>query len=97
MESNRGHTEVDSMPTYQHYPVMAVVRAAAGLLKREGEKVIYRDAFRWKDDADDSVLSNHYEQYPLSYLADTFGYEIVHDFNHVAVIRNRTDETVVQS
>lgn len=80
---------IESMPTYQRYDAMALVRQAARLLKREGEKVIYRDAFRWHDDADEMVLSNHYECQNLAYLAEEFGFEVIHDFHHVAVIRRK--------
>ena len=79
----------ESLPTYQRYNAMAMVRAAARLLKRDGDKVIYRDAFRWHDDADEMVLSNHYESQSLAYLAEEWGYEILHDFNHVAVVRRK--------
>lgn len=78
---------VEGLPTYQRYDAMALVRAAARSLKRDGEYVIYRDAFRWHDDADDMVMSNHYECQDIGALAETFGYEIVHDFRHVAVVR----------
>lgn len=75
------------LPTYQEYDVMHMVREAARSLKGEGERVIYRDAFRWKNDADDSVLPNHYEMFSLKGLAAEFGFEVIHDFNHVAVVK----------
>lgn len=78
---------MDNVPTYQRYDAMKLVREAARMLRRDGEKVIYRDAFRWKDDSDDRVLCNHYEMFCLESIANDFGYEIVHDFNHVAVIK----------
>lgn len=78
---------VEGLPTYQRYDAMAMIRAAARLLKRDGQMVIYRDAFRWHDDEDDMVLSNHYECQNLPYLAEEHGYEILHDFHHVAVVR----------
>jgi hypothetical protein len=80
-------TETLDCPTYQRYDAMAHVRFAARLLKRPGDRVIYRDAFRWKDDETDSVLSNHYEMFSLKGLAAEFEFEVVHDFNHVAVVR----------
>lgn len=80
---------LEAMPTYQRYDAMAQVRFAARLLKREGEIVIYRDAFRWHDDADTSVMSNHYECQDLAYLAEEHGYEIIHDFHHVGVVRRK--------
>lgn len=78
---------LESLPSYQRYDAMAKIREGARLLKREGDKVIYRDAFRWHDDADGMVLSNHYESMSLRALAADFDYEIVHDFHHVAVVR----------
>lgn len=76
-------------PTYQHYEAMKLVREAARQLANpeDGEIVIYRDAFRWKNDADDSVRSNHYEMFEVHSLALDMGFEVVHDFRHVAVIR----------
>jgi hypothetical protein len=56
-------------------------------LCEEGEKVIWRDAFRWKDK--DGVLSNHFECNGIHSLAEDFGYEVVANFNHVAVIRSK--------
>jgi hypothetical protein len=82
---------LEAMPTYQRYDAIAHVRFAARLLKRDGEIVIYRDAFRWKDDATDSVLPNHYECQSLDYLAEEHGYVIVHDFHHVGVVRRKSN------
>jgi hypothetical protein len=78
-----------SQPTYQRYDAMKLVREAAALIAEPGDKVIYRDAFRWHDHADGMVLSNHYESHSLRSLSEEFGYEIVHDFHHVAVVRRR--------
>lgn len=75
------------LPTYQRYDAMALVREAAALIAEPGQRVIYRDAFRWKDHATNHVLPNHYESKCLDSLADEFGYDIVHDFGHVAVVR----------
>ena len=76
-----------NLPTYQHYDAMALVRRAVRSLAKPGERVIYRDAFRWKDDATDAVLPNHYEMFDLPGLAIENGYTVVHDFCHVGVIR----------
>lgn len=58
---------------------------------KPGDKVIWRDSFRWKDD--DGVLSNHYDSMGLPQLADDFGYEIDWDFNmnHAAIIRSASN------
>jgi hypothetical protein len=77
---------LEGCPTYQRYDAMKRIREAARLLARPGDRVIYRDAFRWKDDATDSVLPNHYESFSLRGLAAEFGFEVRHDFNHVAVV-----------
>ena len=66
---------------------------------KEGDFVIWRDAFRWHqyipDDVHtdwtfhDAVLSNHYSGMSLEQLAEDFGYEIDWDTNmhHVAIVR----------
>ena len=51
----------------------------------ENEKIIWRDAFRWHDK--DGVLSNHYEGQSIQLLCEDFNYKLVHNFNHVAVIK----------
>lgn len=55
---------------------------------RPGDKVIWRESFRWFDD--NGVLPNHYDSMELDQLADLFGYEIDWDTNmhHAAVVRN---------
>lgn len=75
------------MPTYQHGDAMALVRQGARLLAKPGDTVMYRDAFRWKDDATGHVIPNHYESFSIRGLAAEFDYEVLHDFNHVAVVR----------
>jgi hypothetical protein len=52
-----------------------------------GYRLIYRDAFRWKD-ANGSVLSNHYEWFNAAGLAADFGYAIAADLGFAAVIRD---------
>ena len=64
---------------------------------KEGDFIIYRDAFRWKQlywngiicEYDGQVLSNHFECMSLEHLAEDFGYEIDWDTNmhHVAIVR----------
>lgn len=67
---------------------------------KEGQFIIYRDAFRWKrhvkDDGwlndeshEDEVLSNHYDSMELEQLAEDFGYEVEWAYNlkHVAIVR----------
>lgn len=87
-ETQRGPMASERMgPTYQQYDAMKLVRQAARLLAQPGDRVIYRDAFRWKDDATDHVLSNHYEMFSIKGLAAEFEFEVLHDFHHVAVVR----------
>lgn len=56
---------------------------------KEGDKVIWREPFRWHDD--DGVLSNHYDGASLESLAEEFGYDIDWDTNmhHAAIVRKR--------
>lgn len=70
------------------------VSLAEELRKRllPGEKVIWRDAFRWKDDA--GVLSNHYEQANVASLAAEFDYTVILDAGCAAIIRDPKTSTV---
>lgn len=53
---------------------------------KEGQKVIWREAFRWHDD--NGVLSNHYDGMELPRLSDDFGYgwDFDFDFHHAAIV-----------
>jgi len=50
----------------------------------EGQKVIWREAFRWHDD--DGVLSNHYEMMSVPQLAEDFGYIVIEDCGCAAIV-----------
>jgi len=69
---------------------------------KDGEFVIFRDAFRWKKyipkeqqtnqwQEDGEVLSNHFEGMSLDQLAEDFNYDISweYDLHHVAIVRKR--------
>jgi NTP pyrophosphatase (non-canonical NTP hydrolase) len=49
-----------------------------------GQKVIWREPFRWHDD--DGVMSNHYEMFSLQGLAADFGYTIIEDCGCAGII-----------
>lgn len=57
---------------------------------KEGQKVIWREPFRWHDD--NGVLSNHYDGFSIEGLAEDFEYEVPYDFNfgHAAIVGPRT-------
>lgn len=62
---------------------------AADLLRpylKLGQKVIWRESFRWHDD--NGVLSNHYDGMELEQLSDAFGYDWHYDMNlkHAAIV-----------
>ena len=62
---------------------------AADLLRtylKLGQKVIWRESFRWHDD--NGVLSNHYDGMELEQLSDDFGYDWRYDMNlkHAAIV-----------
>lgn len=80
-------SDLDWMPIYQIDPVMDAFKQALRPLVRNGEVLIWRDAFRWKCEA--GVLPNHYESMNLPSLSEAFGYEVVHDFHHLAIVRHR--------
>ena len=54
---------------------------------KPGDKVIWREAFRWHDD--NGVMPNHYDGMSIAGLADEFGYRFDWDFNmnHAAIIQ----------
>ena len=83
-------SDLDSMPIYQIEPVMGAVKQALRPLVKNGEMLIWRDAYRWK--CDEGALPNHYESLTLPCLCEDFGYEVVHDFHHIAIVRRRTSE-----
>lgn len=72
---------------YQDMTIMEPLIGSLQALCEEDEKVIWRSAFRWMDSQ--GVLSNHFEGNSLAALAEDFGYDIVANFNHVAVVRRR--------
>lgn len=53
---------------------------------KPGQKVIWREAFRWHDD--NGVLSNHYDGMELEQLAEDFKYDWSYEFNfkHAAIV-----------
>ena len=72
-------------PIYQDYAIIKPMVKRLTEHLNEGEKVIWRDAFRWHDK--DGVLSNHFECMSIHLLCEDFNYELIHNFNHVAVIK----------
>jgi hypothetical protein len=69
-----------------------VAKAIAATLA-PGFRLIYRDAFRWKDARDDSVLSNHYDGQDAPYLAEEWGYDIAADLGFAAILRDPVTPT----
>jgi hypothetical protein len=72
---------------------------AADLLRpylKPGQKVIWREAFRWHDD--NGVLSNHYDGMELPALAEDFGYDWEYDFDfkHAAIVWKKGGAAGVQ-
>ena len=70
---------------YQNVNIRNALIEELKKILREGEKVVWRDCFRWHDE--NGVLSSHYEGHSIQYLCEEFNYELIHNFNHVAVIR----------
>jgi hypothetical protein len=70
-------------------PIKGLNAMAADLLRpylKPGQKVIWREAFRWHDD--NGVLPNHYDGMELPALAEDFGYdwEYGFDLKHAAIV-----------
>lgn len=63
---------------------------------KPGQKVIWREPFRWHDD--DGVLSNHYDGMEVPSLAADFGYNWEYDFTflHAAIITPKDAATQPQ-
>lgn len=86
---DRGKIEALRMPFYQCDDVMDPLEASLAALAKDGEKVIRRGPFRWTWKCGDQrfALGNHNESDDIHGLAEYFGYEVVADFNHIALIR----------
>lgn len=50
-----------------------------------GQKVIWREPFRWYDD--NGVMSNHYDGMSVDSLAAEFNYEVIEDCGCAAIIK----------
>jgi hypothetical protein len=70
---------------YECRTVMADLVAALHEQCSDGEKVIWRAPFRWKDHS--GILSNQYEMFEVDSVADAIGCEVVWDFRHAAIVR----------
>lgn len=92
--------------TYERTTDMAAVIAAVKQFCGPDEFVIWRAPFRWQyephleSEALDyvadahgrrvSVLSNAYEGMCAARVCEDRGWELVHDFNHVAVVKGKS-------
>jgi hypothetical protein len=56
-----------------------------------GQKVIWREPFRWHDDA--GVMPNHFEGLSIEALAESFNYDVVINCQLAAIIKPRERET----
>lgn len=74
--------------TYEMEDVLDALVEAIKPKLQEGDKIIRRGPFRWRN-VDGDFLSNHYEMFSLESLAEDFGYKIIHNFKHVGVVRNK--------
>jgi hypothetical protein len=88
------------LPVKQEAPVQASEKPlkslnaqVADLLRpflKPGQKVIWREPFRWFDD--NGVMSNHYDGMSVANLADDFGYDYDWEFAfaHAAIVWPKT-------
>lgn len=74
-----------TVPLHERAHVMQQLRQILLPLVRPGEMLIWREPFRWKNK--EGVLNNHYECLDIQDLCDGFGYELVHDLTHLAIVR----------
>jgi len=79
---------------YQDDTIMNVICDYLENRKKDykGSFLIRRNAFRWSDE-DGNVMPNHYESQDIYYLAESFNYEILINFNHAALVRKIDDQT----
>jgi hypothetical protein len=68
-----------------HRPIGASVADALRPFLLSGQKIIWREPFRWHDD--EGFMPNHYEGMSLEALADSFGYQIVVNCELAAIIQ----------
>jgi hypothetical protein len=73
--------------TYERTKAIAAIVLACEQFLEPGEKVIWRAPFRWMDR--NGVLPNCYESFGVAGVCEQTGLELVHDYNHVAVVRPR--------
>lgn len=73
------------MLPYENRPLMEAIVSYVKPFLEDGQKVIFRQPFRWHDE--NGMLQNHFESASASVLAEEFCYEILADFCHFAVIR----------
>jgi hypothetical protein len=76
--------------THENRALISDIAKALARHCRPGERVIWRQPFRWFDS--NGVLSNAYECYSLSTVCFERRWTVVHDFHHVAVVRDMTGE-----
>jgi hypothetical protein len=79
---------MDNTLAYEDAELMSALVAKLKDRCQPGERVIWRGPFRWRD-GDGNFLSNHYEMFELSQLEREFDFEVVWDFTHAAIIRNK--------
>lgn len=68
-----------------HRPIGASVAEALKPFLLPGQKIIWREPFRWHDD--EGVMPNHYEGMSVESLAESFGYRIVVNCELAAIIQ----------
>lgn len=70
---------------YEYAAVTDAIVDALRPILSAGEFIIRRCPFRWK--TDDGVIPNGYEMFDADQICGECGWEIVHHYNHVAVVR----------
>lgn len=68
-----------------HRPIGASVAEALKPFLLPGQKIIWREPFRWHDE--EGFMPNHYEGMSIEALADSFGYQIVVNCELAAIIQ----------
>ena len=74
--------------SHENKALMEALKAALLPFVGPGEWLIWRAPFRWHNES--GALANHFECLSLDDLCGEFGYEVVHDFQHLAIVKPPT-------
>jgi hypothetical protein len=80
--------------TYEEPGLVPAVVAALREFIREDEIIIWRCPFRWHryEAGKEHVIPNAYESHSLRHVCDDRSWTLVHDFEHIGIVKPRAEE-----